>query len=154
VSGARFLVIVSLTNPTPSTKRPFMPCTLCADARFVCEEHPSQPFPHDDCPGPGILCPACQDPDEPPEMPDLEVLHRPVVANGVLLAHLIYSSAGVPDRPVALRIPEQCPHCGAHASVKPETTIKGEMVLLQWCCSACSREWPVIGHDEVRLQKP
>jgi len=36
-----------------------------------------------------------------------------------------------PDRPVALRIPEQCRNCSAFAEVKLETTIKGETVILR-----------------------
>jgi len=56
-----------------------------------------------------------------------------------------------PEQPVALRIPEQCPHCGSFARVALETTIKGEAVLLRWCCGACNRDWPVLGHDELRL---
>jgi hypothetical protein len=44
-------------------------CPLCEDARFVCEEHPSKPWPHDDCAGPRIPCPACQDPESRPELP-------------------------------------------------------------------------------------
>jgi hypothetical protein len=27
------------------------------EAAWVCEKHPDQPFPHDDCPGPGMLVP-------------------------------------------------------------------------------------------------
>ena len=43
-----------------------------------------------------------------------------------------------PDRRVALRIPEQCPHCGAVTTVKLET-VKGEAVLLMWLISALLR---------------
>jgi len=56
-----------------------------------------------------------------------------------------------PERPVALRIPEQCPHCGSLARVGLETTVKGDAVHLRWCCGACNNDWPVIGHDELRL---
>jgi hypothetical protein len=47
----------------------WMPCPLCRDALFVCEEHPAEPWPHDDCPVPGVPCPACQDPHERRELP-------------------------------------------------------------------------------------
>ena len=57
----------------------------------------------------------------------------------------------MPDRPVALRVPEQCPRCGVFATVKLETTIKANAVLLAWCCTACSQSWPVRGHDEMKL---
>ena len=26
------------------------------DKGWVCEQHPGQPWPHDDCPGPRMLC--------------------------------------------------------------------------------------------------
>jgi hypothetical protein len=44
-------------------------CPLCEDERFVCEKHPENPWPHDDCAGPGLQCPVCQDPDARPELP-------------------------------------------------------------------------------------
>ena len=56
-----------------------------------------------------------------------------------------------PERPVALRRPEQCPHCAVYGQVKLETTIKGTAVILRWCCTACSHDWAVVGHDEIRL---
>jgi transposase-like protein len=62
-----------------------------------------------------------------------------------------------PDRRVAVRIPEPCPHCGAFTTVKLETTVKGEAVLLMWCCRRCNIDWPVGGHmtnDELRLPNP
>ena len=36
-------------------------CGRCADG-WICEEHPDQPWPHDDCSGPGVPCenPACE----------------------------------------------------------------------------------------------
>lgn len=41
---------------------PESPICHC-DEGWVCEEHPDQPFPHDDCSGPGVACtvvnPAC-----------------------------------------------------------------------------------------------
>ena len=53
-----------------------MACPLCEDERFVCEKHPEKPWPHDDCAGPGIPCPACQDPDERPELPGVGAASR------------------------------------------------------------------------------
>jgi hypothetical protein len=29
---------------------------ICADG-WICEQHPDMPWPHDDCAGPGELCP-------------------------------------------------------------------------------------------------
>lgn len=31
-------------------------CAKCRGAGWLCEIHPDQPFPHDDCPGPGDPC--------------------------------------------------------------------------------------------------
>lgn len=45
----------------------------CQGERWVCEEHPSLPFPHDDCPGPGIPC-SCNPKEEMP--PGTTVLHE------------------------------------------------------------------------------
>jgi hypothetical protein len=42
--------------------------TRCQGERWICEEHPDQPWPHDDCAGPGEPCPLCNDPNNP-EMP-------------------------------------------------------------------------------------
>lgn len=28
----------------------------CGGERWICEEHPELPWPHDDCPGPGMPC--------------------------------------------------------------------------------------------------
>jgi hypothetical protein len=44
-----------------------MPCH-CADG-WICEAHPDQPWPHDDCAGPGMPGPQC-DADEPPRLPE------------------------------------------------------------------------------------
>jgi hypothetical protein len=29
-----------------------------------------------------------------------------------------------------------------------ETTVKGKMAVLQWCCENCSKEWPVTPDEE------
>jgi hypothetical protein len=51
--------------------RPDPECSYCQDQRFVCEEHPATPWPHDDCAGPGEPCPICNsEPGERPELPD------------------------------------------------------------------------------------
>lgn len=46
-------------------------CPRCGRERWICEEHPEQPWPHDNCAGPGIPCPLCNPagPDERPELP-------------------------------------------------------------------------------------
>jgi len=44
-------------------------CTLCGGERWVCEQHPSQPWPHGNCAGARAPCPVCQDPADPPTLP-------------------------------------------------------------------------------------
>ena len=41
----------------------------CNDG-WICEQHPEQGWPHDDCAGPGMPCAICQPPDERPRLPD------------------------------------------------------------------------------------
>ena len=40
--------------------RPILSCAKC-DYGWICEEHPDQPFPHDNCAGPAMPCdePTC-----------------------------------------------------------------------------------------------
>lgn len=40
-------------------------CLRCQDEGWICEAHPDQPWPRDDCAGPGELCPVCNT-SEPP----------------------------------------------------------------------------------------
>ena len=40
-------------------------CARCQDARWICEQHPKRPWPHDDCAGPGEPCPICNDVNPP-----------------------------------------------------------------------------------------
>jgi hypothetical protein len=35
------------------------PCDRCGDIGLLCEKHPLQPFHHDDCDEPGLVCPRC-----------------------------------------------------------------------------------------------
>lgn len=44
-------------------------CPQCGGARWVCEEHPDRPWPHDDCAGPGVPCPGCNDSGGRPALP-------------------------------------------------------------------------------------
>jgi hypothetical protein len=34
-------------------------CRRCTGARWICEQHPDRPWPHDACAGPGEPCPRC-----------------------------------------------------------------------------------------------
>jgi hypothetical protein len=40
----------------------------CRDG-WICEQHPDQPSPHDDCAGPGMPCPICYPNGERPPLP-------------------------------------------------------------------------------------
>ena len=42
-----------------------MVCRRCRDLAWVCEQHPSREWPHEDCAGPGEPCPVCNT-SEPP----------------------------------------------------------------------------------------
>jgi hypothetical protein len=55
-----------LTRPTSTG----IPCSLCVGERWICEQHPQKPWPHDDrsCAGPGLPCWVCNA-DEPPARP-------------------------------------------------------------------------------------
>jgi hypothetical protein len=46
-----------------------MACARCKGVRFICEDHPWLPFPHDACAGPGEPCPECQPADGAPRLP-------------------------------------------------------------------------------------
>jgi hypothetical protein len=43
--------------------------TCFGNEGWICESHPDQGWPHDDCAGPGEPCPRC-DTDDPPRLPD------------------------------------------------------------------------------------
>jgi hypothetical protein len=43
-------------------------CSRCCGERWVCEQHPDELWPHDDCAGPGEPCPNCNR-EQPPAMP-------------------------------------------------------------------------------------
>jgi hypothetical protein len=57
----------------------------------------------------------------------------------------------MPDNPVVLRVPRQCATCGRLGTVKLQQTIRGERVILDWCCGACDAEWPVRRKEEEIL---
>jgi hypothetical protein len=54
----------------------------------------------------------------------------------------------VPNERLSLRVPERCPSCGVAGSVQLEHTVKGQAMLLNWCCRGCGDEWPVVAEDE------
>jgi hypothetical protein len=44
---------------------------------------------------------------------------------------------------LTLRIPQQCPLCGATGRVRIETFIHVESVVLLWRCANCDQSWSV-----------
>lgn len=58
-----------LLSQSPRVSAAIAMCPRCRDERFVCEQHPTQPWPHDDCAGPGVPCPLCNAGDRP-DLPD------------------------------------------------------------------------------------
>jgi hypothetical protein len=53
-----------------------------------------------------------------------------------------------PNPKLALRVPDDCPFCGTAGKIVLETTVKGKVVVLKWCCESCSAEWPVTPEEE------
>ncbi len=56
----------------------------------------------------------------------------------------------MPDTPISLRMPPECIRCGA-THIKLQQTIKGDQIVLEWCCTICNAEWPVKRRDEQPL---
>jgi len=49
-------------------------CVQCLGLKWVCESHPTQPWPHQGCDGAGKPCPTCNTepwPDKPPHWQSL-----------------------------------------------------------------------------------
>src|SRR5437588_270065 len=53
-----------------------MVCPRCQGEGWICDQHPSQPYPHGDCIGPGNPCPVCQDPSRPRQPDDWVTIAR------------------------------------------------------------------------------
>jgi hypothetical protein len=56
---------------------------------------------------------------------------------------LVPFDASVTDSRLRLRLPQQCPECGAGGSVTLHQTVKRESLLLAWTCLRCDADWPV-----------
>jgi hypothetical protein len=54
----------------------------------------------------------------------------------------------MPQTPLGLHVPKACRVCGAERTVELQQTIKGDHVDLQWTCTRCNAEWPVVRADE------
>jgi len=62
VGGSELNIIGCQSHPTfPRSHRAMTEpdCKLCRGIRWVCEEHPDQPWGHDGCRGAGMPCPLC-----------------------------------------------------------------------------------------------
>ena len=57
-------------------------CSLCAGEGWICEQHPSKSWPHNDCQSAGAPCPICQHLNDPPTLPaDWRRLTRPTTSD-------------------------------------------------------------------------
>ena len=58
----------------------------------------------------------------------------------------------MPETPIALRVPQECPQCDALGRVRFYAhLIMSSRIALGWYCDACHSEWPVRRKD---LQNP
>jgi hypothetical protein len=49
----------------------------------------------------------------------------------------------VPDKPLAVKVPDVCPHCGRAGVVRLQQELTGASIQLEWHCIGCQAEWPV-----------
>ena len=84
-------------------------CGKC-DNGWICEEHPNQPWPHDDCSGPGVPCdvPRC------PYLIDL----RPVQTYSGLVCPSCRQPVATVESASSGSLFE-CPECGNRWSAEP-----------------------------------
>ena len=61
-------------------------------------------------------------------------------------------AAAVVPEPIVVYVPENCVECGVTGAVTLEHTVKGKLIMLDWCCRACSYAWPVRRSDAFRLR--
>jgi hypothetical protein len=47
------------------------------------------------------------------------------------------------------RVPASCPECGQGGNIAATTSLRGNFVVLTWCCRACSHEWPIAPGDQL-----
>ena len=55
----------------------------------------------------------------------------------------------MPQTPISLNVPPACRECGSRGTVKLQQSIKGDHVALQWHCTECKAEWPVVRADQT-----
>ena len=53
----------------------------------------------------------------------------------------------MPETPIALRVPDECPNCHRSIGVVLQTNVHGIRVVLCWVCGACEHEWPVVDRE-------
>jgi len=53
----------------------------------------------------------------------------------------------MPETPIALRVPNECPGCHGSKGIALQTTVRGARVVLCWVCSTCDHEWPVVSRE-------
>jgi len=49
----------------------------------------------------------------------------------------------MPNTPISLTVPAECPNCHALMTVHFVTVYEGLEVIMRWRCRACIHEWPV-----------
>src|SRR5262245_57212050 len=54
----------------------------------------------------------------------------------------------MPEIPITLRLPPQCPQCDAFGTVTLRHHIAASQLMLKWYCFACRNEWPVRRKDQ------
>ena len=58
----------------------------------------------------------------------------------------------MPNTPVRLTVPAQCPKCGASHDIYPMPLVGGPVVELCWFCQACHHEWPIVRRDQTESE--
>ena len=85
-------------------------CGKCAEG-WICEQHPDQPWPHDDCVGPGM---PCREPDCP-----YRINTKPVPTfTRLLCPHRRKPVATIMENQVPSVLVFLCPACGNRWSAK------------------------------------
>jgi len=53
-----------------------------------------------------------------------------------------------------LKVPAACRFCEAVRAVILESTIKGSIASINWCCTRCQQTWPISEEDAERRVSP
>ena len=50
-------------------------------------------------------------------------------------------------------VPEHCRKCEKSGCVTLEQTLKGNVIVMAWCCKLCRAEWPLTPSDHVERRR-